>query len=144
MVSQVIGQVGVVRRQKQKVKVKPRQKQRMRDHHQVRNQVCPKISKISDKIFFAQVWHCLRPRPRRSMWKEQRESSDPSPFRFSSEYYFCLSKKSKRKTKVWKPILLCEYCESQSSELKFFSLARAWNPSTARASTTTLQMERTS
>ena len=50
MVSQVIGQVGVVRKQKQKVKVKQRQKQRMRGHHQVRNQVCPKISEISDKI----------------------------------------------------------------------------------------------
>ena len=50
MVSQVIGQVGVVRKQKQKVKVKQRRKQRMRDHHQVRNQVCPKISESSDKI----------------------------------------------------------------------------------------------
>ena len=129
MASQVIGQVGVVRRQKQKVKVKQRRKQRMRDHHQVRNQVCPKISKISDKIFFAQVWHCLRPRPRRSMWKEQRESSDPSPFRFHQNI-ISVSQSHKEK--------------ERSSELKFFSLARAWNPSTARASTTTLQMERTS
>merc|ERR1719278_1342107 len=58
--TQVVGQAGVVRKQKQKVKVKQRRKQRMRGHHQ--------------------VWLCLRPRPRRSMWKEQRESSDPSPF----------------------------------------------------------------
>ena len=50
MVSQVIGQVCVVRKQKQKVKVKQRRKQRMRGHHQVRNQVCPKISESSDKI----------------------------------------------------------------------------------------------
>ena len=50
MASQVIGQAGVGRRQKQKGKVKQRRKQRMRGHHRVRNQVCPKISESSDKI----------------------------------------------------------------------------------------------
>ena len=50
MVSQVIGQAGVVRKQKQKVKVKQRRKQRMRGHHQVQNQVCPKVSESSDQI----------------------------------------------------------------------------------------------
>ena len=113
MVSQVIGQVGVVRKQKQKVKVKQRRKQRMRDRHQVRNQVCPKISEISDKI----SGMALPPPPPPQINVEGAEGvKRPVSIQVSSEDYFCLSIKSKRKTNVWRPISLCEYCESQSSE----------------------------